>query len=421
MRRQSYGPSYRTTADDRNARMLERARVSFLPSTSPCTGDPRNMSLTPPLVTSQEPHTRSSDPVEVISSQFLNSDCLLDLDNDVIEHMATVDRTGIVESTINDRFNQVLDISTATEYNGFGDRVLCQPLSRNRSYRMASSPPPPPVPQPIPTQVHRQQTCSHDACIGVFPPTQPQGKNFLSKTDHIVIIELLKGVKPTDASDELELVSFLKGLLPLFNISPSCECEIIKLLIPKVQGQLFQLWMESISAQTQWNVLHCAILDRFIPPMRRREIESIELERPQRENETFSEYVEHILSVAFALKTNLSEREVIEIALNKCRPETRAYFNFSKKPTEIGELRNLASNVTSAVRAEERYFGKSRTYVFNNSARAYSSRPNHSRQASNETANHPSDLRQRPTQRITKCFKCNQEGHIARYCRSNLN
>lgn len=436
-----YGPSYRTTAADRNARMANRERGSFQPHDSQAVpdgpsvasshrrmSDTRDMSRIPSHVTFHEatgaPPVNSTDVAENISSQFMNSDSLIDLDNDLIERVAQIDM-GIncgsrqVNEPMDREGNEsAAEISNATEYAEMDEQTfrLNRPLSQMLSYRAASLPPPPPAPHSYPAHAIYPPHLYHTS----LPPYDPQPRNTLNKTDHVVIMELLKDIEQTDASDEIKLVAFLKKLMPLFNISPSCQAEIIKLLIPKVHGQLFQLWMESINAKTGWDELHRAILDRFIPPMRRREIELIELERPQLINETFSEYVEHLLSVAFALKTRLSEQDVIEISLSKCRPETRAYFNFSRKPFDIRGLRDLASEVTSAVRAETRYFGPKQSSTFSNSARAYSSRPNNSRMA-NVAPTHPSDLRTRPTQKITKCFRCNQEGHIARFCKAHLN
>lgn len=237
----------------------------------------------------------------------------------------------------------------------------------------------------------------------------------------MVIVELLNNIIPVDGTDEVQLVKFLKDLMPIFDISPSCSAEIIKLLIPKVKGQLFQLCMEAVTAHASWNSLHEEILLRFIPPLRRREIMSIELERPQQLTESYAEYVEHLLSVAFALKTNLTEKEVIEIALSKCRPEIRSHFNFGRMPDNIYELRNLASRITSAVRAEERYFGNPLQRTFTNrNFQSSVAQPGFKR--GNPThPNHSSDLRQRPKERIVKCFRCNSEGHIARNCRSSLN
>lgn len=250
--------------------------------------------------------------------------------------------------------------------------------------------------------------------------SQPSFQNSLSKTDRTVIIELLRKINTVDATDEFQLVIFLKQLRPIFEIAPNCSGEIVKLLVPKVSGQLFELWMEAVSAGADWQSLHCEILERFLPSMRRREIEAIELERPQRTDETFSDYVEHLLAVAFALKTRLSEQEVIEIALSKCRPETRSHFSFVNPPKSVFELKTLACKITSSVKAEIRYFGTtSNPNLFNigNASRSGGMRNNQQ----NFPVFRQNSFRNRPEERIIRCFKCNNEGHIAKNCRINLN
>lgn len=422
MRRQLYGPNYVTTASDRAQRMASRCHVSDeglvsgrVGASHAETGNVRINHVSPPPTDSfRAGHvTFVGEEIEHIANNVVgdlnmsNSDCLLDLDNDVLEQAVhsrshlTFDSTAtdyvtIDEGTFRDRRSSIRAIEPRVENNAMSSNFTSSPRAVN----------------------HEQIRF-----VAPVPANQLQG-NFvhqgLSKTDSIVIMELLRKLKDVDASNEFELVTFLKDLMPIFNVSPSHDNEIIKLLLPKVKGQLFQLWIESVSAQSGWNNLHVEILDRFIPSMRRREIESIELDRPQRIEETFSDYCEHLLSTAFALKTNLSENDVIEIALNKCRPETKSHFSFDSRPRTIQELRRLATRVTSAVRAETRYFGPTIfTPQFHTPPPQIipSQRPRQPFPRRNDS----NDLRNRPAERIIKCFRCNQEGHLARNCRSSLN
>lgn len=341
-----------------------------------------------------------------VTRDFHNSECLMDIDNGLLEQMSSVEADGAVNIT-QSRPHEArpsfwsFNDSSATEYAALNEETF---LTQRNLPRVSNST------FPLPSQEFVQQFPAPQSHLLVresvrcaMPPqnfTNPSHfeRNCLSKTDSLVIMELLKNVRDVDASNEMELVSFLKQLMPIFEISPSCSSEVIKLLLPKVKGQLFQLWMDAVTARAGWSTLHEAILDRFVPSMRRREIEAIELDRPQRPGESFSEYVEHLLSTAFALKTGLSEKEVIEIALNKCRPETRSYFSFGRMPENIHELRTLATKVTSAVRAEMRYFGGSRTFtnssfppgppVMNNRLRAHFQK------------NERSDFRNRPAEKL---------------------
>lgn len=262
-----------------------------------------------------------------------------------------------------------------------------------------------------PTAVPHYTTVTHHPFL-----TSPTRE--MNKSDRTVVTELLKRVQNVDGSDEFAVVQFLKALKPIFDIVPSFELEVIKLLTPKVTGQLFEIWIQAVSSGVNWEVLHLEILERFIPALRRREIEILELDRPMRADETFSDYCEHVIAAAFALNTRLSEREIIEIVLNKCMPHVKTHFVFGTIPQNLAELRSLAYKVTSSVRAEGRYFGNVASPNMFNVQNA--SRPLYGQ---NIAANYPQatnnvlDNRAVRTNRVMVCHKCNNEGHIARNCR----
>lgn len=160
------------------------------------------------------------------------------------------------------------------------------------------------------------------------------------------------------------------------------------------------------------------ILDRFIPELRRRELEKSELDRPMRRDETFIDYCENVIATAFALVSRLSNQEVIEIVLSKCRPQVKTHFVFSATPQTVEDLMSLAYKVTNAVRAESRYFGnESSSNMFNVQT---ISRPvikwniagSYPQPINNVFENRPVN-----TTRIVACHKCNNEGHIAPDCR----
>lgn len=270
-----------------------------------------------------------------------------------------------------------------------------------------------PYAQPMPVNNVRYQLVPHFS-QNVF------AQNPMSKTERTVLMELLQNVGTTDGSDDIELLNFLKALKPLFDIAPSCSDEIVKLIVPKTRGQLFRLWIEATTTGVSWENLHSGILSYFLPAARLREIEALELDRPQRPNETFVEYAENIIAVAFALRTKMSEQEVIEIILSKCHPVTKGHFAFNSRPNNIGELKVFANKVTGSIKSEMRYFGMATGPSGRNVMQA--GRPGLVRQNahnfSRPTRQFGSSNNQR--ERIIKCYKCNGEGHMARNC-SSLN
>jgi len=135
----------------------------------------------------------------------------------------------------------------------------------------------------------RQQLGSNQQHIPVntqlqLVPATNQGlfsSNDLSKTDRTVLMELIKNVSVADGADEIMLLNFLRELKPLFDIAPASSSHIVKLLIPKTKGQLFKLWLDASTANLTWDELHQAILGYFLPIGRLRELETLELDRPQ--------------------------------------------------------------------------------------------------------------------------------------------
>lgn len=253
------------------------------------------------------------------------------------------------------------------------------------------------------------------------PPPYSTQAHEMRKSDRIVVTELMKRVQNTDGSDAFAVYQFLKAVKPIFDFVPGFELEVIKLLTPKVTGRLLDVWIRFVFDGRSWNELHVEILDLFIPELRRRELEKSELDRPMRRDETFIDYCENVIAAAYALVSRLSNQEVIDIILSKCRPHVKTHFVFSTAPQTVEDLMSLAYKVTNAVRAESRYFGNetivnmfnvqaaSRPVIGWNIAGSYP-----------QPINNVFDNRPVNTTRIVACHKCNNEGHTAPDCRMRL-
>lgn len=454
-----FGPQYKTTGVDRNNRMLTRAQQGIQAGAGEVSGAGFMLPVAPPdhrtsmrqgaglnLAASSmlEPVAQTSAFARNALSRPSLSDThnsLMDIDNNILESFATVDAvTGSVE--VRQRMHDPELINFSTEINqqrtfqnlpppvhnrfeSFETQyVPVEDFSRRetRNYNAVN-----PMCGENPRQISRLAGLPRVNCnvgqrgiVEVQESIQTQQSHTLSKTDRTVVMELIKGVRSVNGSNESELLSFLKELSPLFEISPNCSAEVIKLLLPKVSGTLFKLWLEAIAAHAEWHELHSEILNAFFPALRRREVEASELDRPQRANENFSEYCENVIAVAFALRTKLSETEVVEIILNKCAPATKGHFAFSNPPRTIVELRVLANKVSSSMMAETRYFG-----VTNNPAQFNVGRASRQNQSRFSAENYPQNRRtvsfENTERKIFVCYKCGQEGHIARHCRLHLN
>lgn len=387
--------------------------------------DPRQQQLSAPEAPPCTVLPHSTLRTNIPSSGFSPNLSLLDISNDALETLITVDE----DQCVNIRHNFANVSNPQVNLIDFEQEISDETEYRN-----------------IDPTSFRRQTNVFDSYVGPMPlnltqhfndnfpmrrPEQQLGTNVvrsrpdceMSKTDRDVINKLIDTVIPITGSDERALIQFLKRLRPIFEISPENSKEIIKLLIPKVNGQMFQIWMQAVSSKVEWDVLHVTILNYFLSPQRIRELQLFEIERPQRPDEQFMDYVEDCISSAFALKTIMTEREVIESILNKCLPQTRLHFTFGAKPSTINELRCLAGSVTNAIKSDQRFFGH--TNMVGPEAYVGPSIPDRSHeQAFQNVPNnrrYNSGTRGRGNNSRIVCHRCGNQGHIARSCRAPLN
>lgn len=435
------GPPYRTTAADRQRRYLVRnvgdvgqptLSVDMLAGDGGGSGEPRLSSFVaygPTHSTGQQLATGDcqllmpqgdvvDEPVrhnEVLSH---HQDSLLDLSNERLDRLLTSGDGSIRNAPIHNAF--IPGIPIFIQGQGRDDRVQtssrlgvgCNSNLNETNYVNV------PEPTTIRRDAYRPIEMIRSAPVGsyyrepVVDRMRMQSPE-LSKTDRTVVGELINKLGIVDGGDEFKLVQFLKNILPIISVAPYNTKDIIKLSIPHVSGQLFKLWMDGVAENVDWDTLHQTILDTFIPPMRRREIEVFELDRPQRSEETFSEYCENIIAAGFALKSRLSESEVIDIAMNKCNPRNKTQFSFGEYPRNINDLRILARKVTSSLKAENRYFGDFQNMYGNSrvGSEGHVRRTHNVQQIGGGRAN----------VRPISCFKCRKEGHIARNCTSQPN
>lgn len=418
----SFGPNYRTTARDRANRWLglpvstpvdterfateagpsgARASTHQFPLLQP-TSAPAPAPSGAPLLLLTDNAANNNHTAPSPHSSSTEHTSLMDLDNDILEGYATIDRTGV-------RFGENIYMQNHPHISVHPQSSNNLPPLRRQFYE--------------PNLIGATGHSTIRNTVAMRPDQQlghlqlARMSNELSKTNRMVVLELIKPLKPITGANEKELVEFLKFLKPIFSIDYDSSEEIIKLLLPKVQGQMFNLWMRAIGANANWDQLHSEILNTFFSNLRLRELQLSVIQRPQAHSEQFLDYVEDTISAAFALKVQLTENDVIESILSRCLPETKQHFMFSNKPQSIEELRSFASRVSNSIQSDLRWFGQPNTQP------TYPQHPGNISQSRTHPPN-PNGQRLPHTQQGRPniiCHRCGNRGHIAKHCRAHLN
>lgn len=232
----------------------------------------------------------------------------------------------------------------------------------------------------------------------------------LSVTDRICVTELVKSLPKCSGSDEKQLITFLRKVIPVFSIAPRAENEVVKLILPSTSDHLFAVWLSGIQTRQSWNDLHASILYKFFPGVHRKRLETEYVLRQQLPNESFSDFVEDIVGTAQALQLSWPEYYLVDIIMSNLAPHVRSHLVLQNRPLSINDVRCLASNVSASMAADNRYFSNFLQQPQNFSSVTRTNR-NFGPQATTSFFSHPP-----PHVKQTQCFRCNGFGHIAKNC-----
>lgn len=112
---------------------------------------------------------------------------------------------------------------------------------------------------------------------------------------------MIRGLPKYTGVDEMQLVEFLVNAFQIFSIAPNSCSDVMKLILPCTAGQLFQIGLNAIQINTNWDGLHALIIHRFLPSIHKRRIEALVVERQQFPYEALCNFVESVLGGAQAL------------------------------------------------------------------------------------------------------------------------
>lgn len=220
----------------------------------------------------------------------------------------------------------------------------------------------------------------------------------LTKTDRTVIMELIRNLTICSGSHEVELIQFLRQLGTIFTLARQCDRETIRLILPKTSAFLFNIWLTGINNNSSWSQLHKSILDTFFPSTQKHRVITSYIYRLQSPTENLIDYIQNITETTIALQISFPESELVEIILSNVAPNNRKHFVMVTRPTNLMELRQLATRVNFSILSENNYnacFYQAPTQTFPQTLHNYRGSPN---------------------RQETQCFKCRRVGHLARNC-----
>ncbi|KAG8266813.1 hypothetical protein J6590_108827 [Homalodisca vitripennis] len=207
----------------------------------------------------------------------------------------------------------------------------------------------------------------------------------------------LKELKICDGLNVQELLEFFKIILKLKKETRCTEEDIMEIAISHSQGALLSKLLEIKQDNVTVKLMLEILLNYFVPYHQRELLKFEKVHRPQRYNESLSNYIIDIKESVEVLCCNINERDVVELIKVGINPETRNKLVFMGNPSTYSELDEMCIRANNVGYADNvRKTGNNLNVI-----RKYNV-PVNSIRARQET--------------IT-CYKCNRPGHYAYQCR----
>ncbi|XP_054266844.1 uncharacterized protein LOC128989016 [Macrosteles quadrilineatus] len=222
------------------------------------------------------------------------------------------------------------------------------------------------------------------------------------------IAGVLSDIRPVDGLEVEPLLEFLGKVLHLKEFPGMEDSVVLELLVPLCLRPLGDKLLDCLKRGVNFDNFHSEVLELFVPfrVMERLKVERVF--RPQKFDETLSQYVGDICGVWRVLRLGIPENQLVDIVLQGLKPEERSRLIFAPKPSSFADLDRLVILSRSVQDADCK-----REHVAGHLPR---------------TGPHPAvasvcrgpETPQRQRHPIV-CFGCGQTGHMRRECRQRVN
>ncbi|CAB0016401.1 unnamed protein product [Nesidiocoris tenuis] len=186
----------------------------------------------------------------------------------------------------------------------------------------------------------------------------------------------LKNLPKFREHDDLSILQFLSGLYDLHMIAEKYFIQILERVATTQNIKLLQRLLADTPNQQELTFQQVAkqVLNTLTSIKTRMSFQLEFLFRPQKNGETFREYVEDLTKYSIILQAH-SPSEVIEIILTGVNDQTRSKFQFQTTPTTLKELDNLIEHVEKLEKHADTSKSREDLSDLSNFAKAHFSQP----------------------------------------------
>jgi hypothetical protein len=225
-----------------------------------------------------------------------------------------------------------------------------------------------------------------------------------------VVADLVRNVPVLSIAEPERVLEFLVRASEVYDLKLVSDGEFLALLVARTTGRFTQIVSAHLGAPSSWGAVRSQILSAFLPSrIREGLLSKYVLDRFQGASEDLSHFIMSVVASAKILEYDVPESVLVERMVQNIHPEVRSRLVFVMKPTSIKDLYSLASQVAEGRAIDERRIrGECSSSNLNVRPARHGLSP--VSMAVGETRGTPN--------RVMRCWKCFQNGHIKRDCPS---